>query len=678
MKWNNLKLGRKFFLAFGIIIALLIISGYWAINGIGLIVDNAEEVIGGNKLRTNLESKYVDHLLWAQEVNKLLTDEKVTDLTVQTDHHQCAFGQWYYGEGRKKAEALAPGLKSILNRFEEPHEHLHHSAIKISEVFKQVDWNIVVQLRQAELDHVMWLNKVKDAIFIENSRSIEVIKDPKQCSFGKWLETEEVKTLARRHPELHSLLNDIKSSHKKLHVSVHQAEAFLRKGERDRSKNYFSNTIVNNTNEVISQLHSFVYWTEDNLNGMKEANNIYQTETMGQLAHMGELFDEVIDQSKNFILTDEVMLDKATNTRAGVIFFIIIAVIIATLLAMFITRNLLAPINKSLKFANQVADGNLTAKIDVDQKDEIGELAIALKNMVVRLKDIVTSIKTGADNISSASQQLSSGAQGISSGVNEQAAAAEEVSSSMEEMAANIQQNTENALKTQDISTKTSTSVGQVASASEDSKKAVHDIFTKINVVVEIAEKTDLLAINAAVEAARAGDQGRGFAVVAAEVRKLAERSQLAASEIVSLAEKGMKLTEESNQMLTSIVPDIQETSRLVDEITSSSREQETGVNQVNSALQQLSMVTQQNASSSEEMASGSEELASQATELEDITTFFKLDDAIYSNKRRRDSINYVPPKGLAKSDGEERVKDKMVDIDLGSNQEDLSDYTSI
>jgi len=678
MKWNNLKLGRKFFFAFGIIIVLLVISGFWAINGIGDIVDNAEEVIDGNKLRTNLESKYVDHLLWAQEVNKLLTDEKVTDLTVQTDHHKCAFGQWYYGEGRKKAEAMAPGLKSIFNKFEEPHEHLHLSAIKISEVFKQVDWNIAVQLRQAELDHVKWLNNVKDAIFIENNSSIDVVKDPKLCSFGKWLETEEVKTLSRRHPELQSLLNDIKSSHNKLHVSVHQAETFLKNGEQNRSKDYFSNTIVNNTNEVISQLQSLVYWTEDNLNGMKEANTIYQTETMGHLAHMGEIFDETIEESKDLILTDAVMLDKATNTRVGVIFFIVFATLIGILLALFITRNLLFPINKSLKFANQVADGDLTATIDIDQQDEIGELAVALKNMVVRLKEIVASIKTGADNISGASQQLSSGAQEISSGVSEQASATEEVSSSMEEMAANIQQNTENALKTQDISAKASTSVGQVAAASEDSMNAVQDIYTKINVVVEIAEKTDLLAINAAVEAARAGEQGRGFAVVAAEVRKLAERSQLAASEIVSLAEKGMKLTEESNQMLKSIVPDIQATSQLVDEIASSSREQETGVNQVNGALQQLSIVTQQNASSSEEMAGSSEELASQAAELEELTTFFRLEKSNYIKRKHMDTINYVPPKGASKLEGEEKSKEINAVIDLGPYKSNLSEYTDM
>ncbi len=298
-----------------------------------------------------------------------------------------------------------------------------------------------------------------------------------------------------------------------------------------------------------------------------------------------------------------------------------------------------------------------------------------------KLQEIVGSILTGASNISGASQQLSSGAQQISSGVSEQAAAAEEVSSSMEEMASNIMQNTENAIKTMDISAKSSNSVEQVAVASEDSMNAVRAIFSKINVVVEIAEKTDLLAINAAVEAARAGDQGRGFAVVAAEVRKLAERSQIAASEIVSLAQNGLKMTEESNNLLKSIVPDIQETSRLVEEIASASREQESGVEQVNTAIQQLSMVTQQNASASEEMASSSEELAAQSIDLEDVTKFFTI-DKVFTKTAKKAKTHHLN-QSFSKTDkmqfnGNGSINDNrsvQTAFDLKGFESDMSEY---
>ncbi len=683
MNWNNLKLGRKFSIAFGIIIIIMVVTGLWSIFGIGSILKDAEEVIDGNELRAELEDKYVDHLLWASKVNKLLTDETETELHVQTDHHKCAFGQWYYGEGRQHAEELAPGLKPIFDEFEKPHEELHKSAIKIGDVFEQLDWRIAAQLKQAETDHVKWLAKVKDAIFIDNRSIINVTKDPTQCNFGKWLLSDELKHIKENHVETHALLSELEKAHDELHTSIHQAESYLAQGNKEQAKRYFTNSIEPSTSKVLAKLDNFSTWFETELAGMQEANHIYQNETMAHLHTVGELFEKAIDSSKDYILTDDVMVDEARNTRFGVIIFMVLAAIIAGILAVYITQSLLKPINKSVKFADQVAQGDLTSTVDINQKDEIGELAEALKKMVSRLKAIVGDIKSGADNIAGASQQLSSGAQQISSGVSEQASASEEVSSSMEEMAANIQQNTENAIKTLDISSKSSNSVEQVALASEDSMMAVRDIFSKISVVVEIAEKTDLLAINAAVEAARAGDQGRGFAVVAAEVRKLAERSQLAASEIVALAEKGLKMTEDSNGLLKSIVPDIQETSRLVEEIATASREQESGVNQVNTAIQQLSMVTQQNASSSEEMAGSSEEMAAQAEDLERITQFFTIENnqisdwrntIVHKHDNQPKSDTIAPSNGNGKS----HMSENQPLIDFGIIDSDISNYESM
>ncbi|WP_185968986.1 methyl-accepting chemotaxis protein [Carboxylicivirga sp. M1479] len=303
-----------------------------------------------------------------------------------------------------------------------------------------------------------------------------------------------------------------------------------------------------------------------------------------------------------------------------------IGFIVAIPVLMVISKLIKEPLIESAKNIKEIANGNLTIRMSEYSFDnEIGTLNKSLKQLINNSTNIIANIKDGSENIDSVSNQLSGAAQTISSGVSEQAAGAEEVSSSMEEMVSNIEQNTENALKTKDISQRAAKAMEQVSKASENSTKAVKDIFSKINIVVEIAEKTDLLAINAAVEAARAGEEGRGFAVVAGEVRKLAERSQLAANEIVELANLGMQTTEESTNMLKGILPEIKQTSRLVEEIAAASQEQNSGAQQVNSAIQQLSMITQQNASSSEEMASNSEEMASQAAQLKEITSFYHL-----------------------------------------------------
>jgi len=275
MKWNNLRLSKKFFIAFGIVISLLLATGIWAFFGINGIVGDASETIDGNKLRTNLESKYVDHLVWAKEVNRLLTDDNVTELTVQTDHNKCAFGQWYYGEGRKQAEHLAPELKPLLQEFEEPHKHLHSSAIKLADVFEQMDWQVSLQLKQAELDHINWMNKVKDAIFIKNSKYINVTKDPTKCNFGQWLSSDELQKLVKQHPEAQNYLNAIIEKHDKLHTSVYKAESYQIRGDNVAARNYFNSTIKKNTENVLGELGEFGDWSQHHLEGMKQANHIY-------------------------------------------------------------------------------------------------------------------------------------------------------------------------------------------------------------------------------------------------------------------------------------------------------------------------------------------------------------------------------------------------------------------
>ena len=319
-------------------------------------------------------------------------------------------------------------------------------------------------------------------------------------------------------------------------------------------------------------------------------------------------------------------------------------VIIATLLAIglaislvFILASLIAkPLAQVTAVANKLSEGDLSIDVDARGKDEIGQLMEAFRNMIGKLREVVSDVRTVSDNVASGAQELSGGAQQISQGATEQAASIEETSSSMEEMTANIRQNSDNAQQTEKIAQKSATDAKESGQAVSETVSAMKEIASKISIIEEIARQTNLLALNAAIEAARAGEHGKGFAVVASEVRKLAERSQTAAGEISNLSASSVQIAEKAGEMLSKLVPDIQKTSELVQEITAASAEQNSGAEQINKALQQLDQVIQQNASGAEELASTSEELSSQSEQLQNTIAFFKLADSASSRSSEK------------------------------------------
>ena len=362
-----------------------------------------------------------------------------------------------------------------------------------------------------------------------------------------------------------------------------------------------------------------------------------------------QLMAQIVNINDNQLDIDSVESDQNyANARNMMILLLLTALGMSIGVAYWIISSITKAITTAKTALVRIADGDLTTDVEVVGNDEISELLRTMQRTVEKLREVIGSVRTAISNIAASSEQLSASAQEVAEGASEQASSAEEVSASMEEMGSSIQQNTDNANQTENIAVKAAETMEKTNVSVAQTVAAMRDIAEKINVIGDIANKTDLLALNAAVEAARAGEHGKGFAVVASAVRKLAESSQVAANEINTLTTDSVSVSEKSGEMLKDLVPDIQRTSQLVQEISASSREQSSGAEQVNGALQQLNQVTQRNASASEEMASSSEELSSQAEELSATISYFKVSNTGSleqkpQEKKKSKAVNTTP-----------------------------------
>lgn len=326
---------------------------------------------------------------------------------------------------------------------------------------------------------------------------------------------------------------------------------------------------------------------------------------------------------------DEYISSKNKLTNVFLYSFIIFGVVLSIIIlsAYLIISSIKKPIDRAIAISHKISKGFLAVDIQNTGKDEMSRVLNSLKNMVKELSKIVGEIIDSSYSVKSASDQISISANQMSQGASEQASAAEEISSSMEQIVANINQNTVNSRETETIAQKTASNIILVNQSVNHTINAMKNIVEKISIITEIANKTDLLSVNAAIEASKAGDFGRGFAVVSNEIKNLAERSQNAAKEINSLSVSSVSIAEESGKQLSEIIPDIQRTASLVSEITAASIEQLEGSEQINNALAQLSQVTQQNAATAEELSANSSMLIDQAGKLTKTVAFFTMND---------------------------------------------------
>ncbi|SMQ73083.1 methyl-accepting chemotaxis sensory transducer [Devosia lucknowensis] len=424
------------------------------------------------------------------------------------------------------------------------------------------------------------------------------------------------------------------------------------------------------------------------------ANELNATEAAPLRASISGLVDEIVARN------DQVLADAVTNANAMyeqsrllLIALLAGSVLIAAVAAIWIVVSISRALSSAARLAEEVAAGNLSATAKVSGDDEVGDLIKTLNAMTRKLREVVAEVTAATRNVAAGSQEMSATAEQLSQGATEQASSTEEASASMEEMAATIKQSADNASQTEKIARQSAADAIASGEAVNNAVTAMQTIAEKIMVVQEIARQTDLLALNAAVEAARAGEHGRGFAVVASEVRKLAERSQAAAAEISTLSGTTVKAAQSAGEMLGKLVPDIQRTAELVEEISAGSREQNAGAAQINTAIQQLDKVTQQNTSAAEEMSATSEELASQAEQLQAAISYFRVDasthapaanDAVEHDELKAAIMAKAPhmaPRAKAAKPAKSKPKSSNAgggfDLDMGDMGDDLdSDFS--
>lgn len=329
------------------------------------------------------------------------------------------------------------------------------------------------------------------------------------------------------------------------------------------------------------------------------------------------------------------------------------------------------PVVTLVKAANEIAAGNLDQSLQIDKHDEIGILANAFETMQTTIREVVVNIRNTANAIVIISQDLNFRSEQLSNGAAAQAASMQESSSSMQEMAANIRQNAENARKTEKLAMQSTQYAEEAGRVVTDTVIAMQQIAQKTAIIEGIANQTRMLSLNATIEAARAQDHGKAFSVVASEVRKLSDITKKAAEEIKQLLMSSLNVSEKAGQMLSTLVPSIQKTTDLIQEISAASHEQSSGAEQVNLSIQQADQITQQNAGIAEETSASAEELANQARRLQQAIAFFTTAESSLTSANNHEEEKPLSEKQRAKGEKRTSSSPKSPNLDDHADQYD-------
>lgn len=669
MKWKNLKLRYKLAAGFGLIICILVVIGIFSIFKFNSIEDDSKVIS--------------EHYLSEADIANSLERQTVT-ITNLINNFSITHNNALLEEAALKTDKLRQFIEetSVKSTNRAVDHELINTLNEATKTFNEYEL-LMNNMRQVSNN----LEKSRQAMDEASAAFLDFCYEylrNQEASLAYEIDAHRAKRGMLEKITLINNIIDIGNFMRVKNFKAHAAHDFSNQNDIEelfnRMEGYIANLETTNTGKDEDYYLQNISTTAENYRNavvdfIDYSNNLQQINT--QVTETGKkITDNFIQLAENNTTTSKefanLSVKKINASLRLLIAGLLLSIIFSIYLGWQITHSISRPLKKSVAFAGEIAKGNLLASMEMDQEDELGELARSLNGMKEKLLNTISSIQAAAKHIADASNQMSHASQKISEGSTEQASSAEEISASMEQMSASISQNTSNAQRTEEIAGKATEKMNHGSRNVIDLTNAIREIADKITIIGDIAYQTNILSLNAAVEAARAGEYGKGFAVVADEVKKLAERSQEAATEIDKVSGAGVKLADDSRLLINEIVPQIEDTLKLVQEITASSMEQNSGAEQVNDSVQQFNQVIQQNATAAEEMATNSEELASQASYLMEMTTFFKTGSHHVTGKKPTNNKTKKPELGTpSKSLQIKSNQKKGVDLRLGSDNLD-------